>query len=74
MIVNFTRFLGRSVDTADAKVLRQYQSHLVERGISSITLNATISALKFFFAVTLDQPEAMWNMRHVYELRKLPEV
>jgi site-specific recombinase XerD len=73
-VVNFTRFLGRSPDTADAEDLRRYQLHMVEQGVSSITLNATITGLKFFFEVTLDRPEAMKKMRHVYEPRRLPEI
>ena len=73
-VVNFTRFLGRSPDSAEAHDLRRYQLHLVEQGTTSTTLNAAITALKFFFEVTLDRPEAMKKMRHVYEPRKLPEV
>jgi integrase/recombinase XerD len=73
-VVNLTRFLGRSPDTAEAEDLRRYQLHLVEGGTSSITLNATITGLKFFFDVTLDRPEAMKKMRHVYEPRTLPEI
>ena len=73
-VANFTRFLGRSPDTAEAEDLRGYQLQMVEQGVSSITLNATITGLKFFFDVTLDRPEAMKKMRHVYEPRKLPEV
>jgi site-specific recombinase XerD len=73
-VANFTRFLGRSPDRADAEDLRRYQLHLVEQGVSSITLNATITGLKFFFEVTPDRAEAMKKMRHVYEPRKLPEV
>ena len=73
-VANFTRFLGRSPDTAEAEDLRRYQLHLVEQGGSSTSLNATITGLKFFFEVTLDRPEAMKKMRHVYEPRKLPEI
>ncbi len=73
-VVNFTRFLSRSPDTADAEDLRRYQLHMVEQGVSSPTLNATITGLQFFFEVTLDRPEAMKKMRHVYEPRRLPEV
>ena len=73
-VINFTRFLGRAPDTADAEDLRRYQLHMVEQGVSSITLNATITGLKFFYEVTLDRPQAMKKMRHVYEPRKLPEV
>ena len=73
-VTNFTRFLGRSPDTAEAEDLRRYQLHMVEQGTSSTTLNANITGLKFFFGVTLDRPEAMKKMRHVYEPRRLPEI
>ncbi len=42
-VANFTRFLGRSPDMAEAEDLRRYQLHLVEQGGSSISLNATIN-------------------------------
>ena len=47
--------LGRSPDTATVEDLRNYQLHLVDQGTSPITLNATITGLKFFFDVTLDR-------------------
>ena len=73
-VKNFTRFLKRAPDTASAEDLRQYQLHLVEQGISSGHLNATITGLKFFFETTLERPEAMTKMSHVYEPRKLPVI
>lgn len=73
-VKNFTRFLGRSPDTASAEELRGYQLHLVEQGLSSGNLNATITGLKFFFETTLEQPALMAKMRHVYEPRKLPVI
>ncbi len=73
-VVNFTRFLGRSPDTAEAEDLRRYQLHMVEKGITSTTVNATITGLKFFFEVTLERADAMKRMHHVYQPRKLPEV
>lgn len=73
-IKNFTRFLGRPPDTATAEDLRRYQLHIVERGISNITLNATITALRFFFVVTLDHGELMAKMSSVREPRKLPVI
>ena len=69
VVINFTRFLGRSPDTASAEDLRRYQLLLVEQGISSTSLNATISGLKFFFATTLGRPALMLKMRRVYEPR-----
>ena len=73
-VVNLTRFIGRSPDTAEVEDLRRYQLNLVEQGVSSITLNANITGLKFFFGVTLDRPEVMKKMRPVYEPRTLPEI
>jgi site-specific recombinase XerD len=73
-VKNFTRFLGRSPDTATAEELRSYQLHLVASGISSITLNATITALRFLFQVTLDRAAVVSKMSFVREPRKLPVV
>ncbi|MGB5452343.1 MAG: site-specific integrase [Sedimenticolaceae bacterium] len=70
----FAGFLGRAPDTANAEDLRRYQLHLVEQGMSSGSLNATITGLKFFFETTLERPEAMTKMSHVYEPRKLPVI
>ncbi len=73
-VKTFTRFLGRSPDTASPDDLRLFQLHMVEQGISSTTLNATITGLRFFFEVTLDRPQAMKKMSHVYKPQKLPVV
>ena len=55
-VIHFTRFLGRSPDTATAEDLRRYQLHCVDQGISAISLNATITGLKFLFDATLGSP------------------
>ena len=73
-VINFTRFLGRAPDTATPEDLRRYQLHLVETGTTSSSLNAAITALRFFFAVTLDRADAMAKMSPVREPRKLPVV
>ena len=56
-------YLGRSPDTATVEELRNYQLHLVDQGTSPITLNATITGLKFFFDVTLDRADLMAKMK-----------
>ena len=73
-VINFTRFLGRSPDTATPEDLRRYQLHLVETGITSSSLNAAITALRFFFTVTLDRADTMAKMSPMREPRKLPVV
>jgi integrase/recombinase XerD len=37
-------------------------------------LNITVSALRFFFRVTVDKPETTRHLVHVYEPQKLPRV
>jgi site-specific recombinase XerD len=57
IVREFTRFLGRSPDTATVEDLRGYQLHLVDHGTSPVSLNAAITGLKFFFGTTLGQEE-----------------
>lgn len=67
-------YLGRSPDAATAEDLRRFQLYLVDQGISPITLNATLTGLKFFFEVTLERPEAIARMSTVRVPRTLPVV
>jgi integrase/recombinase XerD len=67
-------FLRRSPDTATVEDLRRFQLHLVDQGTSPITLNATLTGLKFFFDVTLDRGELMAKMQPVRVPRTLPVV
>ena len=54
-----TEFLKRSPDTATVEDLRNFQLHLVDTGTSPITLNATLTGLKFFFDITLGRGELL---------------
>lgn len=67
-------YLRRPPDTATVEDLRIFQLHLVDRGTSPITLNATITGLKFFFDVTLERAELMAKMNPVFVPRTLPVV
>jgi integrase len=60
--------------TATVEDLRNYQLHLVDHGTPPTSLNAAITGLKFFFDVTLGQPELMARMLPVRVPRKLPVV
>ncbi len=73
-VSRFYDWLGRSPDSATAEDLRRYQLHLVDHGISPISLNVTITGLKFFFESTLDHPELMRHMHPVNTPRKIPVV
>ena len=67
-------FLQHAPDTATAEDLRRFQLHLVDQGISPITLNATLTGLRFFFEVTLERGELMARMSPVHVPHKLPVV
>jgi integrase/recombinase XerD len=73
-VKRLAEYLGRSPDIASVEDLRRFQLHLVDQGISPITLNATITGLKSFFDVTLDRVELMAKMQPVYVPRTLPVV
>jgi integrase len=70
----FARYLNRAPDTATAEDLRNFQLYLVDHGASPITLNATITGLKFFFGVTLDRGALIAKMQHVFVPRTLPVI
>jgi integrase/recombinase XerD len=71
---NFTLFVGRSPDQANAEDLRRYQLHLASSGVAVASQNATVTALRFFFAVTLGRSEITQRLPFVREPRKLPVV
>jgi integrase/recombinase XerD len=71
---SFAAFLGRPPDQASADELRRYQLHLSASGMSAPSLNATVTALRFFFTVTLGRSRATERMPFVREPRKLPVV
>ncbi|WOD13339.1 tyrosine-type recombinase/integrase [Paraburkholderia kirstenboschensis] len=74
VVREFTRFPGRSPDTATVEDLRRYQLHLVDHGVSPVSLNAAITGLKFFFGITLHEPDLMARMQPVRVPRVLPVV
>jgi len=73
-VKDLTGFLGRSPDTATAEDLRRYQLHLTNSGVHPPRINATVSALRFFFSVTLDRAEVSRLLTFVAHPRKIPIV
>jgi integrase/recombinase XerD len=73
-VKNLTIFLGRSPDTATAEDLRRFQLHLTESRVRPPTINFTVTALRFFFTVTLDRVDAIKYLTFVAEPRKMPIV
>ena len=53
IIKKLAAFLGRSPDTATFEDLRRFQLHVVASGVGAAAINRHVSALRFFFRVTL---------------------
>jgi integrase/recombinase XerD len=71
---SFAAFLGRAPDTATAEDIRRFQVHQAESGVQPPTINCSVSALRFFFTVTLDRPDLSRRLVLVRHPRKLPNV
>ncbi len=73
-VENFTSFLGHAPDGATAEDLRRYQLHMRSSGASATAMNTAVSALRFFFGVTLGRSDAQVGMTTVREPHRLPVV
>jgi len=73
-IKNLAAFLGRPPDTASFEDVRRFQLHLVNNGVRTPILNHNISALRFFFRVTLKRHAIVEHTHFVDQPRNLPVV
>ena len=73
-IKDFAVFLGRSPDTASLEDIRRFQLHLAQSGAQPPILNHTVSALRFFFRVTLKRHDIVEHTTFIRQPRKLPVV
>lgn len=70
-VKRFTAFLGRPPDQATVEDLRRFQVNMRSEGASATTMNAAVSALRFFFGVTLGRGDASVGMTTVRQPRRL---
>jgi len=70
----FAAFIRRPPDTATAEDLRRFQLHQTQSGIQPSSINSAVSALRFFFTVTLDRPDLARRLTVVRQPRRLPAV
>jgi integrase/recombinase XerD len=73
-VKSFSTFLGRSPVKATPEDLRRYQVHQSKAGAQPPTINSAVSALRFFFRVTLDRPEMCRHLTMVPQPQKLPTI
>ena len=70
----FATLLRRPPDAATAEEVRRFQVEQLDQGVSVPTMNAIVSALRFFFTQTLDRPDLERKQVRTGQIRKLPVV
>ena len=71
---SFVAFLKRPPDTATPDDIRRFQVHQADSGVQPQSINCSVSALRFFFTVTLDRPDLSRRFVIVRYPQKLPTV
>src|SRR6202795_1871417 len=70
----FAAFIRRSSDTATAEDVRLFQLHQTRSGVQPPSINGAVSALRFFFTVTLDRPDLARRLTVVPYPPRIPTV
>ena len=73
-VKNFVAFLGHSPDQASTDDIRRYQLHLASSDLGVPSVNAAMTALRFFFKVTLRRSDVAEDVVFIREPRRLPVV
>lgn len=73
-VSKFSRYFGRSPDKLGLDEVRDFQVHLVSRGVPWGSLNQIVCALRFFYGVTLNEAIVPERIPYVRTPRKLPVV
>ncbi len=73
-VKKFSRYYRRSPAELGVEEVRAYQVHLVENGIAWATLNPTVSALRFFYGVTLGREDLPERIPYARVPKTLPVV
>lgn len=70
----FSLHFGRSPDCLGLEEVRIYQVHLVSRGIAWATLNQVVSALRFFYGVTLGRKDIPERIAYARRPKTVPVI
>lgn len=73
-VKEFSVFFGRSPDKAAFEDVRRYQLHLTSLGMSAGNINAAMTALRFFFRITLQRFDIANHIPLLPQPQKLPVV
>ena len=74
-VSRFAKHFNQSPDLLGIDEIRQYQVYLLrERKVAASTVNHVLSALRFFYKVTLRREWALDHLRYPRRAKRLPEV
>jgi site-specific recombinase XerD len=73
-VARFAAYFGRSPEHLGAEHVRLYQLHLLEQRTSWCRFNQAVCALRFFYKVTLDRPDAVVTVPFGKKPKSLPAV
>jgi len=73
-VSRLSKYFGRSPDRLGVNEVHAFQVHLVATGISWPALNQIVSALRFFYGVTLGRTTLPRRIAYAREPQKLPVV
>ena len=73
-VSKFSRHFGRSPDRLGLDEVRDFQVHLVAKGVSWDSLNQVVCALRFFYGITLGETTIPERIPYARTPRKLPVV
>jgi hypothetical protein len=73
-VANFSAFHGRSPNRLTIAHVREYQLHLVARGLKAASINPILAALRFFYRTTLGQKEVADQIASARKADTLPAV
>jgi site-specific recombinase XerD len=73
-IKQLARYFNCSPDALTGEQLRQYQLHLIDKGVSWSTFNVAVCAMRFFYTIVVGREEAFEQLPHAKQPKKLPVV
>jgi integrase/recombinase XerD len=73
-VKKFSLHFGRSPDCLGLEDVRAYQVHLVSRGVAWATLNQVVSALRFFYGVTLERKDLPERIPYARRRKTVPVI
>jgi integrase/recombinase XerD len=73
-VARFALHFGKPPDSLGAEEIRSYQLHLLQQHVSWSTFNIAVSALRLFYAITLQQPGLVSYIPYGKKPRTLPTV